>query len=371
MKKTKSFLNVLLFAFLLILSGCNTKQTPSEIKIEDLSSLRWSSEKANQWYENQPWFRGANFTPSTAINQLEFWQAETFDPETIDRELGWAAEIGMNIMRVYLHHAAWQVDQDGFKQRMENYLTIANSHGISTMFVIFDDCWNPTFQTGLQPEPKPGTHNSGWIRDPGDLLYSDPDLMPVLEIYVKDILSTFRDDERIVMWDLYNEPGNSGYGNKSMELLANVFTWARTVNPSQPVSVGVWHGDLVDLNQFQLDNSDVITYHNYSNAFEHQAAIDSLKLLGRPMICTEYMARKFGSTFEAIMPILKENKIGAINWGLVDGKTNTKYAWGDVVEGGGEPEPWFHEIFRKDGKPYKASEVDVIRQLSDVAVSNP
>lgn len=364
MQKTKLFPNVLIILTLVTIAGCNTPQAPTEISIQDLPTLRWSAEKANTWYDSQPWYRGANFTPSTAINQLEFWQAETFDTGTIDRELGWAADIGMNIMRVYLHHLAWELDPEGLKQRMDEYLSIAKKHGISTLFVFFDDCWNPTYQAGLQPEPKIGTHNSGWLQDPGELIYSDTGLMAVLESYVKDILTTFKNDERIVLWDLYNEPGNSGYGNKSKELLTNVFIWARAINPSQPISVGVWNKDLVELNQIQLDNSDVITYHNYSNATDHQAAIDTLKLLGRPLFCTEYMARKFGSTFQDIMPMLKENKIGAINWGLVDGKTNTKYAWGDVIEGGGDPELWFHEIFRKDGTPYKVEEVEVIRSLT-------
>ena len=157
------------------------------------------------------WLRGANFTPSTAINQLEFWQEETFDPETIDRELGWAEEIGFNCMRVYLHHLAWEVDKEGFKDRMGQYLAIADKHNIRTIFVFFDDCWNPTYSAGKQPDPKPGVHNSGWVRDPGDLLFTSPELVDVLEAYVKDILETFKDDKRIVLWDLYNEPGNSGY----------------------------------------------------------------------------------------------------------------------------------------------------------------
>ena len=205
------------------------------------------------------WLRGANFIPSTAINQLEFWQEETFDPETIDRELGWAEKTGFNCMRVYLHHVAWEVDKPGFKNRINEYLTIAEKHNIGTIFVFFDDCWNPTYSAGEQPDPKPGVHNSGWVRDPGDLLSTWPDLIHVLEAYVKDILETFRNDKRIILWDLYNEPGNSGYRNKSLPLLQSVFQWARQVNPSQPVSSGVWNNALSDLNKFQLENSDIIT----------------------------------------------------------------------------------------------------------------
>ncbi|WP_194768604.1 cellulase family glycosylhydrolase [Tamlana sp. I1] len=345
--------------FIIVLQfGCANKTTKSKV------ATRWSEEKAWQWHDDLPWLRGANFVPSTAINQLEMWQESTFDPKTIDKELGWAESIGFNCMRVYLHHAAWQQDQVGFKQRVSDYLKIAEQHHIKTIFVFFDDCWNPTFKVGTQPEPKPGVHNSGWLRDPGDLLHTNNDLMSVLETYVKDILSTFKDDNRIVLWDLYNEPGNSAYDNKSMPLLKNVFAWARAVNPSQPLTSGIWHGDLKDLNAFQLEHSDVISYHNYMDEISHQSGIDSLKQLKRPLICTEYMARKNKSRFQNIMPILKKQKIGAINWGLVDGKTNTKYAWDTPLSDGSEPELWFHEIFRKDGVPYKKEEVALIKQLT-------
>ncbi len=337
---------------------------PSSEVTTSVPAERWSIEQANDWAKQMGWLRGSNFTPSSAINQLEFWQEETFDSETINRELGWAADIGLNCMRVYLHHLAWEVDSSGFKKRVKEYLTIADSHQIKTIFVFFDDCWNPTYEAGKQPEPKIGIHNSGWVRDPGELLYTDSTLTPKLEIYVKDLLSTFKNDTRIALWDLYNEPGNSGYGNKSMPLLTSVFSWAREINPSQPISVGVW-ADLPELNDFQLANSDIITYHNYSDYDNHRTLIDSLQLLGRPMVCTEYMARKFNSTFQSIMPLLKDRHVGAINWGLVDGKTNTKYAWGDPIPDGSEPPLWFHEIFRKDGTPYSEEEVETIKNLTN------
>lgn len=327
-------------------------------------SARWSKEKANDWYKHQMWPRGSNFNPSTAINQLETWQAESFDPKTIDRELGWAKSIGLNCMRVFLHHVAWEVDKEGFKNRMKQYLTIADKNGIKTIFVFFDDCWNPTYKSGKQPDPKPGVHNSGWVRDPGELFYSDPKLVTVLETYVKDILTTFKSDRRILLWDLYNEPGNSNYGNKSLPLLTKVFEWAREVNPSQPLTSGVWNLGLIDINKFQIENSDVITYHNYENEVKHGTAIDTLKKYGRPLICTEYMARRNNSLFSNIMPLLKKNNIGAINWGLVAGKSNTKYAWDEPITDGSEPKLWFHEIFRPDGTPYKQEEVDLIKSLT-------
>ena len=347
---------LLVVAAVLFLVACNNNS--------GLKSRKWTTEQAWQWSEQQGWLRGCNFNPSTAINQLETWQAESFDPETIDRELGWAEDIGMNCMRVYLHHLAWEIDREGFKNRMKQYLDIADSHGIKTIFVFFDDCWNATYQAGKQPEPKPGVHNSGWVRDPGDLLFHDSTLITTLEEYVKDVLTTFKDDQRIAIWDLYNEPGNSKYGNQSLPLLQKVYEWGWEIRPSQPLSSGVWSLKLKDLNKFQVENSDIITYHNYEGPEKHQAAIDTLKRYKLPMVCTEYMARRNNSLFQNIMPILKKENIGAINWGLVAGKSNTKYAWDEPITDGSEPALWFHEIFRPDGTPYKQEEVDLIKSLT-------
>jgi Cellulase (glycosyl hydrolase family 5) len=362
-------LSVLVLSLALItLASCGKKEKEADQAISEdtVKAVRdvWPKAQANEWYTQWGWLRGSDFIPSTAINQLEMWQAETFDTATINRELGWAESIGLNSMRVYLHHAAWEIDKEGFKDRVDQYLGIADSHGISTIFVFFDDCWDPAYKTGKQRDPKPGIHNSGWVRDPGDLIHQDSTIIVTLEAYVKDVLKHFSSDKRIVLWDLYNEPGNSGYKNKSMPLLQRVFAWSREVNPSQPLSAGVWSKDLVDLNTYQLANSDVITYHNYSDPAEHQQWIDSLRTYGGPLICTEYMARTRNSRFDNIMPLLKKENIGAYNWGLVAGKTNTIYAWDTPMPDGKEPKIWFHDIFRKDGTPYKKEEVDVIKELT-------
>jgi hypothetical protein len=324
----------------------------------------WSPQKAKAWYAAKGWLRGCDFIPSTAINQLEMWQAPTFDPATIDRELGYAQSIGLNCMRVFLHHLAWQEDPAGFKQRMTRYLDIAGKHHISTIFVFFDDCWNETYHAGTQPKPKPGIHNSGWLRDPGKRYYDEPRLVDTLRTYVKDVLTSFRHDPRILLWDLYNEPGNSGYGDKSLPLLEKIFRWAREVNPDQPLSAGVWSDRLSDFNAFQLSHSDVITYHNYEPPAAHQHCIDTLRRYGRPLICTEYMARLRNSTFFNIMPLLKKENVAAINWGLVTGKTNTKYAWDTPIPDGSDPKVWFHDIFRPDGTPFDPKETAFIRSLT-------
>lgn len=348
-------------------SGISSKKDNFNEHAQDTG--RWTIERVNVWYGQHHWLAGANFNPSTAINQLETWQAETFDPTTIDRELGWAEQIGFNCMRVYLHHVAWEEDPIGFKKRMNTYLSIADKHRIQTLFVVFDDCWNAQYRAGVQPEPVPGVHNSGWVQDPGNLLFDEnknpkPEVTKLLEQYTKDIIGSFSDDDRILGWDLYNEPGNFGRENNSLFLLKNVFSWAREINPVQPLTAGLWNVKLTDLNKFQLEHSDVITYHNYNGPEQHEKAIDSLKSYNRPLICTEYMARLNNSHFENIMPILKKNNIGAINWGLVSGRSNTIFAWDTPVPNGVEPKVWFHDIFRSNGTPFDSSETNLIKHLT-------
>lgn len=327
---------------------------------------KWSKAKADKWYAEHKWITGANFIPSTAINQLEMWQEATFDPKTIDKELGYAQSIGFNTMRVYLHSLAYKADPKGFKKRINEYLAIADKHGIQTLFVIFDDCWNPDPAIGKQPAPKTGVHNSGWMQDPGFPASEERANDKELETYVKDILTTFGKDKRILLWDLYNEPGNSGKENKTLPLLKNVFKWARMANPEQPVSAGLWNWGFQELNTFQAQNSDIITYHFYELPENHKRVIDLLKTHDLPMICTEYMARTRNNNFANTMTLLKEQNIGAINWGLVNGKTNTIFAWGTPIDSGKEPNVWFHDIFRKDGTPYRKDETDLIKKLNEV-----
>ena len=322
----------------------------------------WSAEKANAWYKKQGWLIGCNFLPSSAINQLEMWEAQSFDTATINRELGWAEGIGFNTLRVFLHNLVWENDAEGFKKRINAFLGIASRHHIKPLFVFFDDCWNPEPRYGKQPDPKPGVHNSGWMRSPNMSIHNDPAKWTVLEKYVKDILSTFKNDDRILLWDLYNEPGNSDYNASSMPLLKDIFQWAWDIRPSQPVTAGVWY-DNKDFNEFQLDNSDVITFHNYNSADDLEKQIKDLQKLGRPVICTEYMARTHGSTFEKNLPVLKQYNVGAINWGFVSGKSNTIFPWGSK-EGSPEPTTWFHDIFRKDGTAFDSKEVALIKKLT-------
>ena len=358
-KKLKS-IKTTVFIIAVIVGAYSTIQAA-----EKNQSKVWSKEKATAWYAAQAWPSGCNFQPSTAINQIEMWSDETFDAATIDRELGWAEGLGFNTMRVFLSSVVWQHNPAALKKNIDKYLTISEKHGIKTMFVFFDDCWNKESAYGTQPAPKPGVHNSGWVQDPSCSLREDTaKLFPILEKYVKDIMVTFKNDKRILLWDLYNEPGNNKHGMNSMPLLKNVFKWARESNPSQPISSGIWYFGAPELNVFQIANSDIITYHNYDSPREHELIINMLRIQDKPMICTEYMARRNNSKFQNVMPMLKRNNVGAINWGFVSGKTNTIFAWDEPRPNDAEPPLWFHDIYRKNGTAFDTTEVDIIRKIT-------
>lgn len=334
--------------------------------------FRWSTEKANEWYAHQPWLVGCNFIPSNAINQLEMWQAETFDPGALDRELGWAADIGFNTVRTFLHDLAWEADPERFKQRIDCFLEIASRHGIRPLFVFFDDCWNSEPKIGTQPAPKPGVHNSGWVQSPSVAVVNrGVSAWGRLEAYVKDVIASFANDERILLWDLYNEPGNSGNGDQSLPLVKAVFEWARSVNPSQPLTVGVWFDNEI-LNEFQLAASDVITFHHYWEPDKLEREIRKLKAYGRPVICTEWLARTTGSLVKTNLTVFARENVGCFNWGLVAGKTNTIYQWKEldpvqeIIDLQIGPKVWFHDLLCKDGSPYDKTEIEIFRKLIGV-----
>jgi hypothetical protein len=319
-------------------------------------TARWPAEKANAWYAEQPWLVGANYVPSDAINQLEMFQAATWNPELNDKELGMAEGIGMNTMRVFLQDQLWEQDPEGFKRRLDAFLAIASRHGIRPILVLFDSCWDPQPKLGPQHPPIPGVHNSGWVQSPGAKGLSDPAYEPKLEAYVKGVVGAFANDKRVLAWDVWNEPDNGDGSHKATEvpnkaelvdrLLPKAFAWARS--------------------KIQLAESDVISFHNYSWPEGFEARIKELLPYGRPIICTEYMARGAGSTFDNSLPIAKNYHVGAINWGLVAGKTQTYLPWDSWQRPYVEMQPtvWFHEVFRQDDTPYRQHEVDLIRELT-------
>jgi len=345
---------------------------------------RWTEEKANQWYQQQPWLVGSNFIPADAINQLEMWQADTFDPQEIDKELGWAEGLGMNTMRVFLHDLLWQQDQAGFKKRLDQFLAIAARHHIRPLLVLFDSVWDPEPKLGPQHPPIPGVHNSGWVQSPGAEALEDSAQYPRLKAYVVGVVGAFANDDRVLGWDLWNEPDNTNAGSQKepknkrelvAQLLPQVFAWARSANPSQPLTSGIWRGTSEEwtdpakwnpVQRTQLEESDVISFHNYSWPEDFEAHVVALQRLHRPILCTEFMARSVGSTFDTILPLAKKYHIAAINWGLVAGKTQTYLPWESwqhpyILQ---QPPVWFHEVFHPDGRPYREREAQLLRDLT-------
>jgi len=372
------------FLFLLGLLVCT-------LTFGQTTTNRWSAEKANKWYAKEPFLVGSNYAPANAINELEMFQADSFDPATIDKELAMAESIGMNTMRVFLHDLLWQ-DSAGFTKRLDQFLSICAKHKIRPMLVLFDSCWDPFPKLGKQHEPVPGIHNSGWVQSPGAAALTDVSQYPRLEAYVKGVVGAFKNDTRILAWDVWNEPDNTndnsyGKNEKKLEpankvaivtnLLPHVFAWARAAGASQPLTSGVWVYRTPDdwknpakwtpMEKVQFDNSDVITFHQYSNPAELEKVIPALQSLGRPVICTEYMARGVNSKFQTHLPIAKKTKVGMINWGFVAGKTQTFLPWDSWQKpyvNGREPAIWFHEVFKQDGTPVDPAEVAAIKQAT-------
>ena len=346
---------------------------------------KWNQEKAKKWYEERDWLVGCNYLPSNAINQLEMFQLETFDEEINIRELSWAKDLGFNTVRVYLHDLLWN-QKESFTNTLNQFLDICHELEIRPMLVLFDDCHRPYPKLGKQPKPVRGVHNSGWKQSPGMALvheiYEDPthSEIPRLKRYVQEILSEFSDDERILMWDVYNEPGQFGISDKAISLLELVWKWALEVRPSQPLTACLDGSVGKDIIACNAENSDIITFHTYE-ADKLEETINRLGEYERPLICTEYMAREFGSTFEFSLPIFKSHNIGCYNWGLVAGKSQTHFGWstilelkekkekGDFLEEGDqipEPEVWFHDIFRTDGSPFNKEEVSFIKEMTSI-----
>lgn len=342
----------------------------------------WDKAQAQAWYAAQPWIEGSNYVPSDAINELEMWQPETFDPARIDQELAWAEKLHMTTMRVFLHNLLWESDAAGFKHRIDVFLSIAAKHKIRPVFVLFDSCWDPNPRLGPQHPPIPGVHNSGWVQAPGAARLADASQYGKLEAYVKDIVGSFGKDRRVLAWDVWNEPNNEGGGDYAPTpdkkklvavLLADVFDWAQSVDPEQPLTSGLWIGEHWDdartldpVETIQVSRSDVLSFHDYNWPEHFEARARQMLSYGRPVICTEFMARGAGSTFDGSLPIGKKLNIGMINWGFVDGRTQTRLPWDSWQKPYTHDEPtvWFHEIFHTDGTPYRKAETDLITRLT-------
>ena len=344
---------------------------------------------ARAWYARQPWIVGCNYVPRTAANQLEMWQAETWRPDVIDEELAWAAALGLNAVRVFLHDLPWRDDPAGFPARVDAFLALCERHGLRAVPVLFDDCWGDDPRTGPQPRPRPGVHNSAWVQSPGTRAAADRAQWPRLEAYVRGVARRYRDDARVLMWDVYNEVTNFFLphlnrrqplraallaatmarrrlgANPTLDLARAAFGWLREEGVSQPLTAASWY-DEPWLNERLYAWSDVVTFHHYGDRPSLEREIRGLLARGRPVLCTEWLSRgPAGSEVATHLPAFREHGVGCFHWGLVDGRTQTKYGWGDRGgEAGGEPDVWFHDLLHADGTPYRPGEARMFRELT-------
>jgi hypothetical protein len=354
--------------------------TPFHVLLNDETlTSRWSEKKINTWYSNNLWPVGCNYIPQYAINQLEMWQEESFQPIVINTELKWASGLGFNTVRVFLHHLLWEHDSQAFLNNIEIFLSIAAKYNIKTMFVLFDAVWDPFPKLGKQPDPKRYVHNSGWVQCPGYEVLNDVSKYDGLHDYVYGVVNHFKNDDRVLIWDLFNEPDNMNLASYkddnyafhkaelSMNLLKKTIKWVRDINPVQPITMAPWQFDWSDpakltaLDNYMFTHSDIISFHCYEDKEGMEKRIKDLKRYNRPILCTEYMARPFNSTFQNILPVLKEHNVGAYNWGFVAGKSQTHCPW-DSWHQPYETEPpiWFHDVYRWNGEPYDKEEVEYL-----------
>lgn len=328
---------------------------------------RWSSAKVWEWYNSILWIKGFNYVPSNAVNSTEMWQEETFSPELIDRELKLARETGFNACRVFLQYIVWKDDPIAYLNRFDKFLEIASLNGLSVMPILFDDCAfaNKPPYLGVQDAPIPGVANSGWTASPGSELALNPSEMPSLKQYLQDFICRYAADDRILIWDMYNEPGNCGMNDKSMPLLERAFCWAREINPTQPLTCAVWllpYDSKCDA--ICLAQSDVISFHDYNDYETTEKAILQLSEYDRPILCTEWLNRPGGNRVETHLPLFKAKKIGIYNWGLINGKTQTHLSGQTML---GEPDPypskWQHDFYHNNYEPYCVSEISFLKEM--------
>ena len=353
----------------------------------------WSREQACDWYNNRPWLRGCNFMSSIDANRVEQWQELDFEEhmKVADAELKLAADTGFNTIRLVMEIAVWDAEHDSYMKHLEHYLETAWKYGISSMIVFGNDCmppkdenWKPV-KTGVQTCDW-GYHGGrkysqhGRFAQMGYHLLDEPEYEHKFYDMEAEIIDKYKDDPRVCIWDLYNEPGNSHRDSVTMPHLKKYYETAWEIRPSQPLTSGAWrdltkgYGGLSEVEKYVLDNSDIISFHNYGDYLTNIKILRFLKTLGRPIICTEWLCRGLHNTVQEIYPLFYLEKVGCYNWGFVAGKYQTyepwESIWADYAAGGARDfdfTKWFHDLYRPSYRPYDPHEIDLIKEVNRLA----
>jgi len=351
-------------------------QQGTVVDLAKLRNARWDESRAFQYVRTFGEVKGCNYVPSDGSSILHLP-----NKELIGRELRWARDVvGLNCVRVWIGLAEYQLDQEGVLKNFDSFLQICDENQIKVLPVLsIQQMLDPDYDFGAQDANKgvmnfqPSVHGGGW-RYPGRLHWTccEPEgsisektlaawekSRPAAEQFIRSTLSRYAKDERIILWDLYNEAPKA-----ARPVVEMIFQWAREVNPSQPLSV-CWQGH---------DLSDVITFHTYgrpgfetanrnSLGWDFLTELDWARAWGRPMLCTEWLARPFGNTIEAILPFFERYHVGWFVWGLCAvGPAQYQFPWGWPM-GSPPPEKWFHCLLYPDGTPYSAEEILMIRDF--------
>ena len=351
---------------------------------------RWSKEKAWNFWNNNPWMVGCNYVPALTPG-LSIWQEDTIEEilPSVHKELQLMKEIGFNTVRMWLEFDIWYHERDKYLDRVDRVLTILDSYGIKLMPVIFNDCvpfgkpkdisipypkgkgsWDKGYHGGHKDSPHvvPDGLSYGWIR------WDEEEQRTLCEQYIRDLAKRFKDDTRIIMWDLWNEPGNSKRNDMSIPYLRRTFEICREENVIQPLTAGVWtypqnYGidetlDVSPIQRVALDLSDIITFHNYDNLENVKNCIKALEKEGRPMANTEWLHRILGNTILEQLPLYYEKKIGSVHWGLVAGHGQFYLPWEWLKNARPELDYtlWQHDIFKEDFTPYDNREIELFKK---------
>jgi hypothetical protein len=352
----------------------------------------WTKDKAWDWYRQTPWLRGCNYMSCDCANRIDQWQELGFEKrlETADKELELAASIGYNSIRLILEFIVWEQEHDGFMERFDRYLTTAYKHGIRSLIVFGNDCMPPkdehyrplklgkqSYDWGYHGGRKHSQHQQH--NQMGYHLLDEPELAEKHYEWVHEIMNKYKHDPRIVVWDLYNEAGNVNRDTVTIPHVKKFFEIARDVNPDQPITSCLWKGlsrdnKLPEVEQYILENSDIISYHNYGSYQNNIQIIKRLKEYGRPILNTEWLARMTHNTVQEMYPLFYLEKIGCYNWGLVAGLYQTYEPWNGLWQrydaGKGENldfTKWFHDLFRPNHRPYDPNEIDLIKKFNKLA----
>ena len=360
----------------------------------------WSRERAWAWYDRQPWIRGCNYMPASCANRVDQWQTlgakERF--EEMDRELAAAEEIGFNTMRLAVElqgFGVWLAEHDGFMENFERSLELLAKHKMRAIVLLGNDCMRPKRIWQLpKPGPQPcdlgyhgGRKQSQHGSFPGEIGYSqvdDPVLKPKFYAMCEELMTKYRTDERILFWNLWNEPGNSHREQVSVEPIREMFRLAWRIDPVQPLAADVWYGEYGtttnDPNRAQYVAgalSDIVSYHCYKGFEEHVRIIAKLKRhFQRPMINTEWLARTVHCDVFDNYPLFYLERIGTLNWGLVNGRYQThepwEFLWKRIEQNPRQAAEldmtkWLHDLLRPSLRPYDPREINLIRRFNQQA----